>query len=153
MIASIRNWWDGREPRERLLLSVLAGLVGLFVLIFLLVLPIQSARADAQIALDRAKQELALVSRVTPSQGPATPGAQIPFDRTVLISTAQSRSIKLTRVQPADDGAFAVWIDDAQTDNLFGLFDDLLGDYAATLDRAVISADANGRLSAQFTVR
>jgi hypothetical protein len=56
-------------------------------------------------------------------------------------------------MQPGDDGSFAVWIDDAQTASLYGVFDDLLSDYAVTMDRAVVSVDANGRLSAQFTVR
>lgn len=153
MTVPLRNWWDGREPRERLLLIVLGCLLGLFALIVLLILPAQSARADAEVALERAKQDLTLVSRVIPGVSAGAPNARAPFDRSVLIRTAQSHGIKLTRVQPANDGSFAVWIDDAQTQDLYGLFSDLLSNYAVTLDRADVSADANGRLSAQFTVR
>lgn len=150
MRARFSNWWDMREPRERILLGVLAGLVSLLVLIFGLLLPIQSARANAAADLDRAKADLVAVSRLSPSEDVAV---RTPFDRSVLITIARAQDVKLTRVQPGSDGSVSVWIDDAQTQRLYGFFDTLLSDYAVGLDQVIISADANGRLSAQFVVR
>lgn len=150
MIAQVTGWWDGREPRERLLLMVLAGLASLFLIIFVVVLPLRALTSNAQSDLVRAKSNLALVSRLTPSQG--TAGLRAPFDRSVLITVARTQNVKLTRVQPDGEGSFSVWIDDAETQPLYGFFEGLIGEYAVTLDRVVVSADANGRLSAQFTV-
>lgn len=153
MITALTSWWDGREPRERFLLMGLGLILMVFLLVFALILPVQSVRDSAQTDLDRAKSELAIVSRIAPTLGAAGTGARAPFDRSVLINVSGTHGVKLTRVQPGDDGSFAVWIDDAQTASLYGVFDDLLSNYAVTMDRAVVSADANGRLSAQFTVR
>lgn len=153
MTASVQNWWAAREPREQALLAILAVLASLFILVFLLFLPLQSARADAQTALDQAKTDLAIVSRVAPTLSGGTQSARAPFDRSVLISVSRARGVKLTRVQPGANDSFSVWIDDAQTVSLYGFFEDLLTDYAVTMEQVVVSADANGRLSAQFTVR
>lgn len=150
MIAQVSNWWNGREPRERLLLTVLSGLVAIFLIIFLVVLPVQAVTSNAQSDLVRATSNLTLVSRLSPSQGVSGPRA--PFDRSVLITVARTQNVKLTRVQPDGDGSFSVWIDEAETQALYGFFNDLIGAYAVTLDRVVVSADANGRLSAQFTL-
>lgn len=150
MTAGFTQWWDGREPRERILLGVLSGLVAVFLIIFVVVLPLRAATSTADARLDRAKAELALVSRLSPPAGAAGPRA--PFDRSVLITAARAQNVKLTRVQPDGDGAFSVWIDDAETAPLYAFFDDLIGAYAVTLDRVAVTADANGRLSAQFTV-
>ena len=153
MIAVLTGWWDGREPRERLLLMGLGLVLMIFLLVFALILPVQSVRAKAQSDLDRAKSELAIVSRIAPNLGSTASGARAPFDRSVLIDVARTHGVKLTRVQPGDDGSFAVWIDNAQTVSLYNVFSDLLSGYAVTMERVIVSADANGRLSAQFTVR
>lgn len=149
MITQISNWWDVRESRERQLLAVLAGLVAIFLIIFAVVLPLRAAASTAQFELTQAKSNLALVSRLTPNQG-AT-GLRAPFDRSVLITVARTQNVKITRVQPDGEGSFSVWIDDAETQPLYGFFEGLIGDYDVTLDRVVVSTDANGGLSAQFT--
>lgn len=151
MSERLLTWWEGREPRERLLLGVLGVLIAVFLLVFAIVLPIQSARSDATAQLNRAKSDLVAVSRLS---GPSDRGAvRAPFDRSVLITVARAQGVKLTRVQPGSDNSLSVWIDDAQTDRLYGFFDALLSGYAANLDQVIVSADANGRLSAQFVVR
>ncbi|WP_298914524.1 type II secretion system protein GspM [uncultured Algimonas sp.] len=151
MMSGLPNWWMAREPREQLLLGILAGLAAVFLLVFILILPVQAAGTSARADFDRAKSDLALVSRL-PQTGSGS-ASRAPFDRAALVAVANAQSVKLTQVQPSGDGAFSVWIDDAETRRLYGFFETLLGDYAATLERVVVSADANGRLSAQFTVR
>jgi general secretion pathway protein M len=150
MIGSVQSWWVDREPRERLLLAVLGALLTLFGLIFLLVLPLQAARADAVSALDRAKADMIAVSRLQAQTGQTGRAA---FNRAVLVNVARAEDVKLTRVQPGADTTLSVWIDEAQTERLYAFFEALLTDYSASLDRVVISSDANGRLSAQFTIR
>ena len=150
MNGRIIDWWDGREPRERVLLSVLGAIVAIFIVIFGLILPLQSARANADASLNRAQADLVAVSRLSSSDATTT---RLPFDRSVLIQIANGADIKLTRVQPGSDGTLSVWIDDAQTQRLYGFFETLLSDYAVGLDQVIVSTDANGRLSTQFVVR
>lgn len=40
-------WWDGRPPRERMLLGVLGALLAAVVLVYGVIKPLQSARAEA----------------------------------------------------------------------------------------------------------
>ncbi|MGB6318100.1 MAG: type II secretion system protein GspM, partial [Litorimonas sp.] len=75
------------------------------------------------------------------------------FDRSALVAAARARDIRLTRVQPGNDGSLSVWIDEAQTRPFYGFLEDLLTGYDTTLDSVIVSSDANGRLSAQFVVR
>ena len=150
MNGRIIDWWDGREPRERVLLSVLGAIVAIFIVIFGLILPLQSARANADASLNRAQADLVAVSRLSSSDATTT---RLPFDRSVLIQNVNGADIKLTRVQPGSDGTLSVWIDDAQTQRLYGFFETLLSDYAVGLDQVIVSTDANGRLSTQFVVR
>ena len=148
----MRAWWEMREPRERILLLVLGALVSLFIVIFAIVLPLQSARDNAQTALTRAQADLQLVNRIAPNlSGPTTNRAQ--FNRAALVRTAGERGIKLARMQPGENGALSVWIDEVSTESLYGLFTELMTNYTAVPERVSISADQNGTLSAQFTLR
>lgn len=45
--AKIGSWWSGLSPRERWLVGSLGGIVGALALVFLVVQPLQAARADA----------------------------------------------------------------------------------------------------------
>ncbi|MEM7728393.1 MAG: type II secretion system protein GspM [Pseudomonadota bacterium] len=150
MIRAVTEWWAMREPRERVLLAVLGGLALVFLLVFALLLPLQDARARASAELDRARADLVAASRLSPA---VDPSSRAPFDRAVLVNIARAADIRLTRVQPGQDGSLSVWIDDAQTLALYGFFEDLLTDYTASMDSVIVSSDANGRLSAQFVVR
>lgn len=46
-IARFDAWWNGRSPRERILFSVMAVLIGGVVLLYGIVMPLQNARAKA----------------------------------------------------------------------------------------------------------
>lgn len=148
----MKAWWDSREPREQRLLSILAGLVALFAVVFLIVLPVLEARTDAKRALAGAEADYKIVTRTLPAAGGGT-ADRTPFTRAVLLDMARGQGLKITRIQADNSGGFAVWIDDAETTRLYGLFDRLLMNTNATMERVVVSADGVGRLSAQFTVR
>lgn len=148
----IGSWWDEREPRERLLLLTLAAIAAVFVLIFAVVLPLQNAGDQAERDLEQAQTDLRLVQRVAPNLSTGS-ADRLPFDRSALVQAATNRNVRIARIQPDENGALAVWIDDAPTLPLYGLFDDILTDYAATMERASVSANGDGTLSAQFTLR
>lgn len=148
----MRTWWDSREPREQVLLTILAALVGLFLLVFAVLLPAQAAQSEAQADLQRAQSDWQLVHRVAPTLSVSNAN-RAPFSRAALIRAAGQHGIKLARMQPGDEGALSVWIDDVSTEALYGLFEDLMTDYSVVPERVSIGADQNGALSAQFTLR
>jgi len=45
--AKVGDWWAGLSSRERWLVGTLGGIVGVLALVFLVVQPLQAARADA----------------------------------------------------------------------------------------------------------
>ena len=145
-------WWEAREPRERLLLGVLGALLGVFVLVFAVILPVMDARADADRALARAQADYNIVARTLPRAGAGSAERTL-FSRSALLDAARAEGLQITRIQAGREGDLSVWIDDAQTTALYAMFDALLTDTTASMDRVVVSADGNGRLSAQFTVR
>ena len=145
-------WWEAREPRERLLLGVLGALLGVFVLVFAVILPVMDARADADRALARAQADYNIVARTLPRAGVGGAERTL-FSRSALLDAARAEGLQITRIQAGREGDLSVWIDDAQTTALYAMFDALLTDTTASMDRVVVSADGNGRLSAQFTVR
>ena len=147
----MRAWWESREPRERVLLGVLGALLAAFALLFALVLPVMDARANAEAELRRAQADYRIVAQT--AVRPQTGGARAAFSRSVLLSAAREAGLQVTRIQADRDGGFAVWIDDAETAALYGMFEQLLTRTTAQMDRVIVSADATGRLSAQFTVR
>ena len=73
------------------------------------------------------------------------------FSRSVLITAARNKNIRLTRVQP-DGEAINVWIDDVETGKLFGLINALIADNSAELTRATLTTSDSGLLSAQLTL-
>jgi general secretion pathway protein M len=66
-------WWGGLSPRERVLVGTLGAIVGALILVFGIVQPLQSARADA-IADIRSHETLA--ARVRAAGTLVAPGTQ-----------------------------------------------------------------------------
>lgn len=54
MIGRFRLWWTGRAPRERVLLLIMFGLLGITIVWLLLIRPVGDALADARARHDRA---------------------------------------------------------------------------------------------------
>jgi len=69
-----------------------------------------------------------------------------------LISAAQRQDIRLSRINP-DNDALTVWIDDVETLKLYRLINTLMTQNGAELSRASITANDNGLLSAQLTLK
>ena len=144
--------WDEREPYEKIIMMALAAAIVLAVLFLLIIKPVISSHSDAQAQASKALRDYEIVSRALPQlgQGPST--ATSPFDRAALISAAQRQDIRLSRINP-DNDSLTVWIDDVETAKLYRLINQLMTQNGAELSRASITADDNGMLSAQLTLK
>jgi len=144
--------WDEREPYEKAVMAAIAGAMVLAVLWFVLINPVLSAKSDARLQSDKAQRDYNIVSRALPQLGAGAIAANgEPFSQKVLITTARTKSIRLTRVQP-DEDAVNVWIDDVETGKLYSLINTLVTENSAELSRATITTSESGLLSAQLTL-
>lgn len=143
------TWFNSREPRERVLLLILAGLLVIFVAWFALT---RESGPDGASALEAAQTDREFWLRAAPRLG-ATPnvGTRNDFTRGALIEVARKRSVELSRVQPQAGGGLTVWVEDAPTPDFYKVIEDLVTGYNVDVDTALITAAPNGGLNAQLT--
>ena len=145
--------WDERETYEKIIMSLLALALILAVIWFVAISPVLKAKSDAETKSRKALRDYNIVSQALPQLGSKTGQvAGASFSRSVLIASARTQNVRLTRVQPDGDD-INVWIDDVETGRLYGLINALLTENGATLSRATITTGDNRLLSAQLTLQ
>lgn len=144
------TWFKSCEPRERILLMILAGLLALFIAWFAMT---RDSGPDGFTALDAAQTDREFWLRASPklNAGVVT-GARAEFTRGALIEVAGKRGMNLSRVQPQSGGGVTVWVEDAATPLFYGVIQDLLTNYAVDVDSALITAAPSGGVNAQLTL-
>jgi len=142
-------WFNSREPRERILLMILAGLLVVFIAWFALT---RESGPDGATALEAAQTDREFWLRAAPRLGAtANAGTRNDFTRGALIEVARKRSVDLSRVQPQAGGGLTVWVEDAPTPAFYKVIEDLVTGYNVDVDTALITAAPNGGLNAQLT--
>lgn len=144
------TWFKSREPRERVLLFILAGLLILFAAWFALS---RESGPNGSSALEAAQTDRAFWLRAAPKlkTGAAT-GARAEFTRGALIEAARKRGVDLSRVQPQSGGGLTVWVEDAATPSFYAVIQDLVTNYAVDVETALITAAPAGGVNAQLTL-
>ena len=144
------TWFKSREPRERVLLLILAGLLAIFVAWFALT---RERGPDGSTALEAAQTDREFWLRAGPKlNASTTTGARAEFTRGALIDAARKRGMDLSRVQPQAGGGLTVWVEDASTPAFYGVIQDLVTNYAVDVDNALITAAPSGGVNAQLTL-
>ena len=143
------TWFNSREPRERVLLLIMAGLLAVFIAWFALT---RESGPDGSDALAAAQTDRELWLRAAPrlNSGP-TSGTRAEFSRGALIDAARKRGVDLSRVQPQSGGGLTVWVEDASTPAFYGIIQDLVSGYAVDVENALITAAPSGGVNAQLT--
>lgn len=144
--------WDERELYEKVIMAVLGATIILAILFLLVLKPVFTAHSTAEAQASKAVRDYEIVSRALPQLGQGLTSTSAPFNRAALISAAQSQDIRLSRINP-DNDSLTVWIDDVETVKLYRLINNLMMQNGAELTRASITADDNGLLSAQLTLK
>ena len=144
------TWFKSREPRERILLLILAGLLVVFVAWFALT---RESRPDGSTALEAAQTDREFWLRAAPKlNASAMTGERAAFTRGALIDAARKRGMDLSRVQPQSGGGLTVWVEDASTPVFYSVIQDLVTNYAVDVDNALITAAPSGGVNAQLTL-
>ncbi len=144
------TWFNSREPRERVLLFILAGLLIVFAAWFVLT---RESGPNGSTALEAAQTDREFWLRASPklNAGTAT-GTKSEFTRGALIDAARKRSVDLSRVQPNAGGGLTLWVEDAATPAFYGVIQDLVTNYAVNVESALITAASSGGVNAQLTL-
>ena len=143
------SWFNAREPRERVLLLILAALIVVFAAGFALsrdrgpsgTAALEAAQTDREFWL-RASQKL--------NAGTAA-GTRDDFTRAALIEASRKHGVELSRVQPQAGGGLTVWVEDAVTPSFYAVIQDLVTQYDVQVESALITAAPAGGINAQLT--
>ena len=144
------SWFNSREPRERVLLMILAGLLIIFMAWFAMT---RERGPDGASALEAAQADRELWLRAAPRLGSTTvTGERDEFTRGSLVDMARKRGVNLSRVDTQSGGSLSVWIDDAPTSAFYGWIEDLVTGHSVKVDTAILTTAPNGGVNAQLTL-
>lgn len=144
------TWFKSREPRERILLLILAALLVLFTAWFALT---RESGPNGSDALEAAQTDREFWLRASPKlNAGAGSGAKTEFTRGALIEAARKRGVDLSRVQPNAGGGLTLWVEDAATPAVYGIIQDMVTNYAVEVESVLMTAAPSGGVNAQLTL-
>ncbi|MDV3457348.1 type II secretion system protein M [Sphingomonas sp. HF-S4] len=124
------TWWGGLSRRERVLVTVLGGLLAVAVLVYGVVKPLQAARADALADIrtyETLSARIRAAGTLTTAQAPRRQGAP------AQVVTSSATAFGLVATPAAIPGGTRATIADASYDSLMAW----LADLSATSDLRV----------------
>lgn len=142
----MKDWWKAREPREQWLL-LLGGGVALTVLIFQYVWePSTRFVSQQRTVLATALSERADVRRAVSNRvdGPMEPRSQQPL-QLLLTQTADLYGLTLSRIVPAEDNGFNVWLDEARPVLFYAWVAELEREYGVRVGKASLRRNSDER--------
>jgi general secretion pathway protein M len=161
----MREWLEGLEPRERLLVMGGAGLLIAFLLFVLIWLPVRAGynnlkagvaeQRDTAAWMQRSAQQLAALKR-SGGSAPAGLGGRSLLAVTDSTARAGGLGAELKRVEPEGSDSVRVWLDGAAFDVLVKWLGTLSSSHgihvdSATLERTETAGRVNARLTLQAT--
>ncbi|MFC3052780.1 type II secretion system protein GspM [Kordiimonas pumila] len=120
------GYWNMLSARERLLLMIAAGLAFIVLLYAFVVRPVTLYKEEAEQNYERAitlyeniisgsDQALALQA-ATPKRIKADTDQPA---RVVIALAARDADVQVSRIQPGEEGALAIWVDSAAAPNIY----------------------------------
>lgn len=139
-------WWDARSPRERVMLAVLALLLGGVVLVYGVVKPVQAMRAQAIADIftyETLNARIRAAGALTPGRAPARTGAP------AEVVTGAAASAGLTATTASIPGGVRATVADANYDSVMAWLADIGGSSSLTIRAVSIQRRPSpGRVSA-----
>lgn len=150
----IRDGWQARNTRERIMLSAMFAMMGGFLIWYGLVTPLRGVRSDAQAHYDRAAADLAATRAnardiaALLQQQPARLTGEA-FSRRVLDS-ARTSGVAVSRQRVDGQGTLVVGIDAVQAPALFAWLEALRRGHGIG-PRTLSIAKADGQLRVEVS--
>ena len=159
----MREWFEGLDQRERLLVMAGSALLAVFLVIVLVWLPVRSGynnlkasvaeQRDTVAWMQRSAQQLAELKR---SGGTAADGLGGRSLLAVTDSTARANGLgaELKRVEPEGRDSVRVWLDGAPFDVLVKWLATLNSTHGILVDNATLErTESAGRVDARLTLQ
>jgi general secretion pathway protein M len=159
----MRDWFEGLESRERLLVMAGSALLAVFLVIVLVWLPVRSGYNDlkASVAgqrdtaawMQRSAQQLAGLKRSGGAEAAGLGGRSL---LAVTDSTARAGGLgaELKRVEPEGRDSVRVWLDGASFDVLVKWLATLNSTHGILVDNATLErTESAGRVNARLTLQ
>lgn len=154
MMASMKEAWRARAPRERAFLSIGAGFLGLVLVYLLAVDPMLAAGRKAERALPELRRQdaamTALAERARELRAQPLPAAAVP-DPAALGEQARRAGLAL-QLAPADDGSVSVKVDQVAAAALFGWLADVQDGSRLFVREADLGASGPGKVSGTLSL-
>jgi general secretion pathway protein M len=144
--------WNERSPRERLMLTVGAALVGLVLVYYVILLPLLNFRDGARQRYEDAVATYGLVDQAAarPADGGTMDASAL---RSVLTRTAQENGIVVNRINSEGDGV-DLTISGASMRQVYGWLAFLYNEHGVRVTDGQIQPASDGRnVNARLTVR
>ena len=155
-------WWAARQPRERALLMIAAGLAVLVLLVAIVYLPLQRHRSALAAQVEQAELDLLAARRYADeirSAGSQPTTASLPGpDRSLLALVDEGlREAGLTsvlaRIEPEGDRRVRLWLEDAPFDSLIAWLERASAEQGVRLIDASVDRElAPGLVSVRLTL-
>lgn len=108
LIETARRAWDGRTPRERIMLSVMAAVIVGVGGFYGVVSPLRHATEEARERMQEAREASVALKLASGGGAPSKPDAR-PV-AAIVEASAASLGVPIARKRQEGDGAFTVWI-------------------------------------------
>lgn len=148
------TFWEGRSPRERMLLMAAAVLVVLLVSNILIVSPLRKARAAAFADLSVSSRTLDVLSVTLPEeragQSAGAPTVSGEALRSRLVDIAVQQGISVSRLQTGQNGETIIHFDNAAATLVFAWLNQAEGETGAKPQHVSMFSGPNGTVRASF---
>lgn len=154
MIATARDWWAGRDQRERLLLGVMFALIGVLLLWLAVIRPINSGRETAQIRLNAASLDAGRIAAVADALARARKTAPPSLSVTLPVAVgqaAEANGFTLSRLDGQGDKV-TIAISSARAQALFTWLR-ALEQQGVIVDKLTLRTNSDATLAVEGVVR
>lgn len=155
MIAAARDWWMGRDARERMLLGVMSALIGVLLLWLGVIRPINSMKAAAAIRLDTATRDAGRIAAA--AEGLERARRTAPASLTVAVpvavgQAAEANGFTLSRLDGQGTDRATIAISSARAQALFTWLR-ALEQQGIIVDRLTLRTNSDATLAVEGVVR
>jgi general secretion pathway protein M len=147
-------WWNDLSARERVMLVIAAGLAGVLLVTFAILLPLSALSASAAQRANSARSGYELTATAAALAGTSAPIAEdgaTPL-RQAVIATAGAAGIELIRIGAETDGQLEIQAAPVGGDVFFAWLSQLYSQYGASVAFADIARAEGGLVNPQVLV-
>lgn len=156
-------WWQGLSLREKALIGSAGGLLAILVILYGIVTPLHSRRAEARLERQQAADGLAQLERLAAAERARSPvstgiavstGTALNPDafKAAVTRSAQQSGLAIARLQGGQEGRFSLVFEQADSRQLFYWLNEVETRLSGRVERLSIDQAGGGRVRATVEI-